>query len=63
MLETVKIRASRFVQGYNFAVDNSLGGKIIKRLRDLRESFVEVLVVPRVKDSFAARLKSNCSVP
>jgi len=26
------------------------GGKITERLRDLRESFIEVLVVPRVKD-------------
>ncbi len=53
VLETMKIRASRFVQGHNFSVNNSVGGQIIERLGNLRESFVEVLVIPRVQDGFA----------
>ncbi len=54
VLETVKIRPSRLIQSYNFAVDNSVSRKIVKRLSDLWESFVEVLVVPRVQDRFGA---------
>jgi hypothetical protein len=38
---------------YIFSVSN-VGGEIIERLRDLREAFIEVLVVTRVQDSFAA---------
>src|SRR6266404_8551214 len=34
----------------------------MERLGDLRESFVEVLVVPRVQDSFAAGFDSNGAV-
>jgi hypothetical protein len=45
----VKIRSSRFVQGYEFVVDNCVRRKTVKRLRDLRESFVEVLVVREKK--------------
>ncbi len=37
-------------------------GKIAERLSDLRESFAEVLVVPRIQDSFAARSDPNCAV-
>jgi hypothetical protein len=33
-----KIRSPGLVQGHNFAVDNSVGGKINERLPDLRES-------------------------
>jgi len=45
-----------------FAVNNSVGGKIIERICDLRESFVEVLMVPRAQDSFAARPDSDGAV-
>jgi hypothetical protein len=53
VLETTKIRSAGFAQGYDFAVDNSVVGKITERLGDLWESFVEVLVVPRVENGFA----------
>jgi hypothetical protein len=53
VLETVKIRSPGLVQGYHLAIDNSVVGKITERLSDLRESFVEVLVVARVQNSFA----------
>jgi hypothetical protein len=46
VLKSVKIRSSRFVQSYNFAVNKGFGGKITERLSDLREAFVEVLAVP-----------------
>jgi hypothetical protein len=63
VLEAVKIRSPGLVQGYNFAVDNSVVGKISERISNLWESFVEVLVVPRVQDSFAARSDANCAYP
>jgi hypothetical protein len=56
MLEPVEIRPPGFVQGYDFAVNTSVGWKISERFCDLRESFVEVLTVPRVQDGFAAGL-------
>jgi hypothetical protein len=62
VLQTVKIRSSRFVQGYEFSVDNCIRRKIVKRLRDLRESFV---VVSREKEKKkgpilkSARLKDS----
>jgi hypothetical protein len=62
MLEPVEIRPPGLVQGYNFAVDNGVGWEIIERLGDLRESFIEVLVVPRVQDCFAARSDSDGAV-
>jgi hypothetical protein len=62
MLEPVEIRPPGFVQGDNFAVDNGVGGKIIERLSDLRESLVEVLVVPRVQNSFVIRSDSDCAI-
>jgi len=46
VLETVKIRSPGLVQSYDFAINNSVGGKIIERLCYLRESLVEVLSVP-----------------
>ena len=63
--QTVKIRSSRFLQGYEFVVDNCVRRKTVKRLRDLRESFVEVVVVSREKekkkrtDWKSARLKDS----
>ena len=62
MLKTVKIRSPGLVQGYHLAIDDSLGGKITERLRDLRKSLVEVFVVPRVQDSFAAGSNSDGAV-
>ncbi len=53
-LETVKVWSLGFAQGYNLAIDNSLGGKIAKRVHDLRESFVEVLVAPRAQSCAAS---------
>jgi hypothetical protein len=41
MLEAMKVRASRFVQSYDFAIDHSVVRKITERLCDLGESFVE----------------------
>jgi hypothetical protein len=38
MLETVRVRSPGLVQRYNFAVDNSVGGKIDEPFSDLRES-------------------------
>ena len=37
--------------------------RITERLRDLRESFIEILVVPRVQDSFAAGLDPDAVPP
>jgi hypothetical protein len=54
MLEAMKIRSPGFIQGYHLSIDNSVGGKIIERLCDLRESLVEVLVVARVQNRFSA---------
>jgi len=62
VLETVKIRSPRLVQGNHLAIDNSVVGKITKRLRDLRESFVEVLVVSRIQDCFPAGFDSDDAV-
>jgi len=45
-----------------FAVNNSVGGKIIERICDLRESFVEVLMVARVQGCFMAGLDANDAV-
>ena len=53
---------SRTRRGLQLAVDNSVDRKFVERLRDLRESLVEVLVVPRVQDSFAAGFDSNGAV-
>ncbi len=58
----MKIRPPGFVQGYNLAIDNSVGGKIMERLSDLRESFVEVLMVPGEQDCFATGLDSDSAV-
>ena len=58
----MKIQSPGLVQGYNFSVDNCIFGKIAERLRDLRESFVEVLVVPRVQNGFAAGSDSDGAV-
>jgi hypothetical protein len=55
----MKIRPPGLVQGYHFAVDNCVVGEITKRVRDLRESLVEVLVVPRVQDALMAVADSN----
>jgi len=54
VLETVKIRPAGLVQGYTLAVDNSFSRKFSEGICDLRESFVDVLAVPGVKDCFAA---------
>jgi hypothetical protein len=42
--------------------DNSVGGKAVECLSDLRESFVEVLVIPRVQGRFTAGSDSNGAV-
>ena len=52
VLEAMKIRPPGLVQGYDFAVNNGVGGKIMERLSDLRESFVEVLVISRIQNRF-----------
>jgi hypothetical protein len=57
----MKIRSSGAVQGYNFSVDNSVGGKLAECLNDLREAFVEVLAVSRMQDRFTA-LNTNGAV-
>jgi hypothetical protein len=62
VLETVKIRPPGFVQGYDFAVDNSIGGKIIERLGDLREPPVKVLAVPGIQNSFAVGFDSDSAI-
>jgi hypothetical protein len=62
VLEAVKIRSPGLVQGYHLAIDNSAGGEITKRVSDLREALVEVLVVPRIQDRFAAGLDANGAV-
>ncbi len=54
MLKAMKIGSPGLVQGYNFSVDNGVGGKIMERFSDLREAFVEVLAVPRIQNSFTA---------
>ena len=58
----MKIRSPVLVQGYNLAVDNSVGGKVVEGFSDLRKSLVEVLVVPRVQYGFATRPNANCTI-
>jgi len=58
----MKIWPPGLVQGYNLAIYNRVGGKIPECLNDLWESFVEVLVIPRVQDGFAARSDSDGAV-
>jgi len=41
VLEAMKIRSPVLVQGYNLAVDNSVGGKVVEGFSDLRKSLVE----------------------
>ncbi len=62
VLEAVEIGPPGFIQGYHFAVDKGVGGKIVERLSDLRESFVEVLMVPGEQDCFATGLDSDSAV-
>ena len=50
----MEIRSPGLVQGYDFAVDNSIEGKIVEGFSNLREAFVEVLMVPRLENSFVA---------
>ena len=49
-------------RGYDLAIDDSVGGKITESLGDLRESLVEVLVIPRVEDSCAACFDSDSAI-
>jgi hypothetical protein len=58
----MKIWPAGLVQGYNLAVDNGIGGQIPECLSDLREPFVEVLVVPRIEKSFAAGFDGDGSI-
>ena len=37
----MKIRSPVLVLGYNLAVDNSVGGKVVEGFSDLRKSLVE----------------------
>src|SRR6266404_140980 len=53
---------SRIRRGLQLAVDNSVDRKFVERLRDLRESFVEVLVVTRVQNYFAADFDADGAV-
>lgn len=39
-----------------------MGGQIPACLSDLREAFVEVLMVPRIQDRFAARSDPNGAI-
>jgi len=55
MLKAVKIRSPGFVQGYDFAHQITVSaGRSASAFANLRESLVEVLVVPRVQNDFTA---------
>jgi len=45
MLETVRVRSPGLVQRYNFAVDNTVGGKIDEPFSDLRESSFHAIIL------------------
>jgi hypothetical protein len=62
VLQSVEVWSSEFVQSDHFAVNYGLCGKIAKGFGDLRESIVEVLVIPRIQNRFAAGLDSDCTV-
>jgi Helix-turn-helix domain len=60
--QCLKVWSAGLVQRYDFAVYHGVSGEITKRLDDLRESFVEVLVVPRIQDGFAGRSDFDSAV-
>lgn len=63
VLETVKIRSSRFAQGYHFAVDNRVEESSWSASENLRELFVEVVVIPQVQGDFSTGLDSDGPMP
>jgi hypothetical protein len=63
VLETVKIWSSRFAQGYHFAVDNRVEGSSWSASENLRELFVEVVVIPQVQGDFSTGLDSDGPIP
>jgi len=62
VLKAMKIRSPGLVEGYHLSIDNSVVGKITERLSDLRESFVEVLVISRIQNRFAAGFDADGAV-
>ena len=63
VLKTMKIRSFRFAQGYHFAVDNRVEESSWSASENLRELFVEVVVIPQVQGDFSTGLDSDGLIP
>src|SRR5260221_140415 len=62
MLERVKVRASRVVQGHDFTIDNRFRRKLGEGFGDVWVSLIKVFAVARIQDGVAAGFDSDDAI-